>query len=69
MGFCENLTSIREKRNLTQPELARLVDVSQPAISQFERGKTNPSPDTIGKLAKALNVTTDSLILGKEEEQ
>lgn len=64
MSFGKNLATVREKRNIDQKELGILANVSQPAISQFERNKANPSPETIGELAKALNVTCDCLIYG-----
>lgn len=67
MSFGKNLMRVREKRSLSQTDLAKLTDLSQPAISQFEKGKANPSPDTIGELAKALNVTTDQLIFGEDD--
>lgn len=66
MDFGENLKRLREQRGLSQQELGSMANLSQPAIFNFECGKINPKPKTIGDLATALDVTTDLLIYGKE---
>lgn len=38
MSFAENLKSIRKQRNITQEELAELLDVSRQAVSKWETG-------------------------------
>lgn len=68
MDFGENLKKIRTQRGLSQQDLANASDFSQVAVSKFESGKLNPEPKTIGKLAKALGVTTDRLIYGEENQ-
>lgn len=56
------LKEIREKRNLTQDELAELSGVRQSTISNIELGHTvNPGLDTLQKLSKALGVSLDEL--------
>lgn len=67
MDFGENLKRLREQRGLSQQELGSMANLSQPAIFNFECGKINPKPKTIGDLATALNVTTDRLIFGEAE--
>jgi transcriptional regulator with XRE-family HTH domain len=57
------LQEIREQKGLTINELARRADVSAASISIMEAGKhTNPSLDTLCKLASALDVTIDDLV-------
>ena len=46
----------RKKAGLTQAELAKLLDVSQPVIGQYERGARFPRPQTILRIADALRV-------------
>jgi transcriptional regulator with XRE-family HTH domain len=58
-----NVKRLRAQRDLTQAELAKRVKVSQAFIAQLETGKeTNPTLDTVRKLAKALKVTVAELV-------
>ncbi|HUF02819.1 MAG TPA: helix-turn-helix transcriptional regulator [Aridibacter sp.] len=50
----EEIRTARRARGLTLVELSRLVNLSQPYLSQIERGKGNPSKRTIIALAQAL---------------
>ena len=38
MSFAENLKCIRKKQNITQEQLADMLDVSRQAISKWESG-------------------------------
>jgi transcriptional regulator with XRE-family HTH domain/predicted RNase H-like HicB family nuclease len=49
----------REDLGLTQTELARLAHVSQPAIAQIESPDSNPSIDTISRVARAMFAEMD----------
>jgi len=44
----------RKHLNLTQEELAKLVDVTRQTIISLEQGKYNPSLDLAHKITKAL---------------
>lgn len=62
MGFRENLKSFRKEQKLTQKELAQLSGVSYSMVSKLESGEQkNPSLDTLGLLADALNVSVSQL--------
>lgn len=52
----------REKSGLTQIELARLINVTQGAVSQWETGITKPSVKVLLNLSMALNCTVDELL-------
>ena len=54
-SLSERLIYLRERRNLTQVELAKTADVSQSTIAQIESGRKDPSLSTLIKLAKALD--------------
>jgi phage repressor protein C with HTH and peptisase S24 domain len=56
----------RHARDMTMVELAELLGVSQPAISQWESGVTPPGRDSLVKLAKILKVPASQL-LGEHE--
>ena len=46
----------RKKKQLTQEELATLVGIEIPSLSNIENGKNYPNSETIEKIAKGLNV-------------
>ncbi|MCH5213139.1 MAG: helix-turn-helix transcriptional regulator [Oscillospiraceae bacterium] len=55
------LKILRIKAGLNQAELAGRLNVTQAAISSWERGLTMPGTKIIPKLAKTLNCTIDEL--------
>jgi len=57
------LRAWREYKKLTQAEVAARAGISQPALAQMERNKTNPGKDTLRKLAKALGVEVEQLMV------
>ena len=59
MVFGQNLRRFRKDRNLTQTQLGEMVGVWFSAISNIERGESEPSLELAGKLADALGVTVD----------
>lgn len=69
MTFAQRLQTLREQKELTQEELAKLVNISQPAYNAYERGKNMPSKNTAIQLAKVLRVTVNELMFGKENEK
>lgn len=56
------LERLRHERNLTQSDLARLLDVSPSAISQAEGGRRGLSLDTVILLSERLGVSLDDLL-------
>lgn len=66
MFSSERLKEAREKKGLTQPELAKLVGKSQSAISYFESGAKTPSGNVSALLSDVLEVSIDWLY-GKGE--
>jgi DNA-binding XRE family transcriptional regulator len=51
----------REHLGMTQQELAKKADVTQPAIAKLERSAAKPRQATLKKLAMAMNITTEQL--------
>ncbi|MBM4338081.1 MAG: helix-turn-helix transcriptional regulator [Deltaproteobacteria bacterium] len=64
-SIAERVARIREERGITQEEMARLLKVSQPIASDYERGELRLHGELIIQLAKTFGVTTDE-ILGLE---
>ena len=58
------LRSLRQRRDLSQTDLAALAGVSPSAISHAERGQSGLSLDTLLDLSARLNVTLDELLRG-----
>ena len=52
----KNIKALRSQRSLSQMELAEKADISIPFLSNIERGKKWPYPETLIKLAEALDV-------------
>jgi transcriptional regulator with XRE-family HTH domain len=59
---------LRKARRLTLEELSRRADVSVGLISQIERGRGNPSFNTLVQLAHALDTALPRLMLNLEEQ-
>lgn len=56
-----NLKLARIEKDLTQQELAELVDVTRQTIGLIEKGDYNPTLNLCIKIAKALDRTLDPL--------
>jgi len=56
------IRSQRKLRELSQRELARLTDLSDPYVSQIERGLHQPSVRVLKSLANALNIQVETML-------
>lgn len=57
------LSELRRSAGMSQRELAKSVGLTAPAITQYETGKRNPNIAMICRLAKALKVSEQEIIL------
>ena len=62
MGFAENLKQIRKEKNLSQEELAELLNVSRQSISKWEQGTGYPEAEKLLLLSRRLNLSLDALM-------
>ena len=77
MDIAERLKNVRESKKISIYRLSQLSDVSETQIRNIERGNSNPSFDTLNKLAKPLglsladllNETEDVSYLNNEEKE
>ncbi len=53
---------LREYARKTRRQLAKDAGLSVATVSEYERGKYEPKPETVAKLAKALNVPVDAIL-------
>ena len=59
----QRIKAAREKKNLTQEDLAALVEISPTHVSVIERGTKIPRMDTFVVIANVLEVSADSLLV------
>ena len=64
-----NIKYFRKESGMTQDELAEELNVTRQALSNWERGKTEPDIETLTKIAEILNVSVEELIYGEEREE
>ena len=59
--FGKRLKSLRIDKNLTQLELAEILDMSPNFIGMIERGERNTTVENVFKIARALNIKPSNL--------
>ena len=64
-GLGETIKALRLEKGLTQPELVKLVGVSNGMISVWENNINEPKATYLKALASALDVSV-SILLGEE---
>lgn len=65
--FNENLKIARERKGLSQKDIAEGIGVAKSTYSLYESGNREPNVQTIKKIADILNVSADEL-LGIDDE-
>jgi transcriptional regulator with XRE-family HTH domain len=68
MSLSERLKEARTKKGLSQSDLAKKVKLHYTQIGRYENKGAQPSADILSKLADALDVTTDYLMSGSQDE-
>lgn len=56
------LKNLREKKHLTQEQLAERIHVTRQAISRWETGETQPNTDTLKLLSRVFDVSINTLL-------
>ena len=62
MSFAEELADARKNKNLTQEELAEMLNVSRQTISKLERNEGYPEVETLLEIARRLHLSLDQLM-------
>lgn len=60
----ELLCSLRKEKNMTQRELAEIMNISDKTVSKWERGLGLPDVSLLNELSNALGVNIDRLLEG-----
>lgn len=66
--FSKRFIQLREERNLLQSDVAKIFNVEQPTVSQWENNKRIPDSSMIIIIANYFDVSTDYL-LGRSESR
>lgn len=61
MKFCERLKQLRKSHKLTQADLAKLLNVAQSTVGNWESGTREPDMEMITKISRALSVPVEQL--------
>ena len=67
MSIATKLIQIRHERNLTQHQMADLVELHVNQIRRYEAGSAQPSLEALKKIARALSVSLDFLVFDEDE--
>ena len=59
------IRALRREKGLTQRQLAGMIQVSDKAVSKWERGQGCPDVSLVGKLSGVLEVSTEELLSGE----
>lgn len=65
--IAQRLVRLRKERGITQAQMATLLGVSQPVVSDYERGALRLHGELILKVAEILGVSADEL-LGRDSQ-
>ena len=67
MKLPEKIKFLRKKNNLSQAKLSQLLEIERKQIYRYEIGEAKPSIENLKKLADVFKVTTDFLLIDKDE--
>lgn len=62
----EKIREFREKRNISQDELAQKLDTTRQTISRYEKGQRQANQDILFKLSDIFNVSIDDFFPPKK---
>lgn len=63
------IKDLRESRNMTQADLAKLLFVSDKTVSKWEKGNSDPETGILIKMSDIFDVTLDYLLTGATKEK
>ena len=67
--FTSRIKELRARYNLTQEQLANMVDARRETIGHIEKNKYNPSLVLAYKISRALKSTIEDVFIFKEDTQ
>jgi len=64
----ERILNLMRQHDVSAKKLTSDLEISHSSISEWKKGKANPSAQAIVKLASYFNVTTDYILTGENPE-
>ena len=61
-NLADNIRRLREARNLSQQQIAKLSGIPRPTWASLETGTANPTLAVLNKAANALNISIEELV-------
>ncbi len=65
----EMISSLRKEKNMTQNDLAEKMNVTDKAVSKWERNLSCPDVNSIPKLAEVLDVSVEELLNSQTKQE
>ena len=65
----KNIKKARETKELSQEQLAERLNVTRQAVSNWERGKSEPDIETLQRLSDVLEISVEDLIYGETKKR
>ena len=66
--FGNKIYELRKKKNLTQEDLAILLDISDKAVYKWENGTSKPTIENLKKLSDIFDISLDDLIEDEDKK-
>ena len=67
-NLADNLRRLREARNMSQQQIAKLSGIPRPTWASLETGVANPTLAVLSKAANALNVSIEEVVSSPRSE-
>lgn len=64
----QRILKLRSEMGISRERLAESADISVQFLADIEKGRKNMTVTTVRNLASALNVTTDHIINGRQDQ-
>ena len=65
----EMISSLRKEKNMTQNDLAEKMNVTDKAVSKWERNLSCPDVNSIPKLAEVLGISVEELLNAQSKQE
>ena len=62
MSFHKNFRTLRKGFHLSQEQMAKVLHISRTTVSNYERGRMEPSIQTLKDIAQFFGISLDTLL-------